>query len=427
MSRLTGTDAKGLLEAYSAVYASQELTEEQVWEEVETWVNSLLEEGYDLSDYTWEEMYEEYLLEYGENAGLGYARSPKEIERMKDNKPYVSPFARPRNVNTTVRNSATGEVLQKPKMGGINDPKYRGQELQQAARAKASQVKPTTPTTPTTTTPTTTTPPPKPAAGAPAAAAKPAAQTGPTGKPLVGGIERRTPTRAEMDAAKAYRTPAATTGTLGAATAAASTPAAFGSAPIAARPISPSTTSVAFTPSTGNLAARPVAPVPAAKPTPTPVSAAPKPSLQDKIRQQRLNMSFDVFDVVLGHLIDEGYADTQEAAIAIMSNMSEEWRDSIVDEVLDEELTGERLARADAKRQSLGRKKSTRDARVALDRVARGLEGTGTDGGRKAPTKRGGGGTKGQTKTSGAGGADDDRGDGNRAARRAGTYRTPMW
>jgi hypothetical protein len=39
--------------------------------------------------------------------------------------------------------------------------------------------------------------------------------------PLVGGIERRLPTRAEMDAAKAYRTPAATTGTLGAATAAA--------------------------------------------------------------------------------------------------------------------------------------------------------------------------------------------------------------
>jgi hypothetical protein len=63
MSRLTGSDALGLYEAYQAVYAPQELTEEQVWEEVETWVNSLLEEGYDLSDYTWEEMYEEYLRE----------------------------------------------------------------------------------------------------------------------------------------------------------------------------------------------------------------------------------------------------------------------------------------------------------------------------------------------------------------------------
>jgi hypothetical protein len=61
MSRITGNDAKGLMEAYGAVYTPQELTEEQVWEEVETWVNSLLEEGYDLSDYTWEEMYESYI------------------------------------------------------------------------------------------------------------------------------------------------------------------------------------------------------------------------------------------------------------------------------------------------------------------------------------------------------------------------------
>jgi hypothetical protein len=63
MSRLTGADALGLYGAYQAVYNPQELTEEQVWEEVETWVNSLIEEGYDLSDYTWEEMYEAYLEE----------------------------------------------------------------------------------------------------------------------------------------------------------------------------------------------------------------------------------------------------------------------------------------------------------------------------------------------------------------------------
>ena len=75
MSRLTGTDAYGLMEAYQAVYAPQELTEEQVWEEVENWVNSLLEEGYDLSDYTWEEMYENYVTENWAAVGkalLGY-------------------------------------------------------------------------------------------------------------------------------------------------------------------------------------------------------------------------------------------------------------------------------------------------------------------------------------------------------------------
>jgi hypothetical protein len=44
-----------------------------------------------------------------------------------------------------------------------------------------------------------------------------------------------------------------------------------------------------------------------------------------------LVQSFDPFDVVLGHLIDEGYADTEQAALQIMANMSEEWRESIVE------------------------------------------------------------------------------------------------
>ena len=79
MSRLTGSEAKSLMEAYQAVYAPQEITEEQIWEEVETWVNSLLEEGYDLSEYTWEEMYEAYLSEdiksFADKGGLVGAAS----------------------------------------------------------------------------------------------------------------------------------------------------------------------------------------------------------------------------------------------------------------------------------------------------------------------------------------------------------------
>jgi hypothetical protein len=39
----------------------------------------------------------------------------------------------------------------------------------------------------------------------------------------------------------------------------------------------------------------------------------------------------DLFDTILDYLVSEGYADTNEAAIAIMANMSEEWRDSIVE------------------------------------------------------------------------------------------------
>ena len=45
---------------------------------------------------------------------------------------------------------------------------------------------------------------------------------------------------------------------------------------------------------------------------------------------------YDLYDVILSHLLDEGYADTQEAAEAIMVNMSEDWRESIVEEVLEE-------------------------------------------------------------------------------------------
>ena len=70
MSRLTGSDVKSMMEAYNAVYAPQELTEEQVWVEVENWVNSLLEEGYDLSEYTWEEMYESYIEEQSKEANM---------------------------------------------------------------------------------------------------------------------------------------------------------------------------------------------------------------------------------------------------------------------------------------------------------------------------------------------------------------------
>jgi hypothetical protein len=40
----------------------------------------------------------------------------------------------------------------------------------------------------------------------------------------------------------------------------------------------------------------------------------------------------DLYDVVLEHLLDEGYADTEDAATVIMANMSEEWREEILDE-----------------------------------------------------------------------------------------------
>ena len=39
----------------------------------------------------------------------------------------------------------------------------------------------------------------------------------------------------------------------------------------------------------------------------------------------------DLFDIIKGHLIDEGFADTEEAAHSIMASMSEGWKQSIVE------------------------------------------------------------------------------------------------
>jgi len=52
--------------------------------------------------------------------------------------------------------------------------------------------------------------------------------------------------------------------------------------------------------------------------------------------RMRANEEVDIFDAILEYLVAEGYADTNESALVIMANMSEEWRESICEEVLDE-------------------------------------------------------------------------------------------
>jgi hypothetical protein len=44
------------------------------------------------------------------------------------------------------------------------------------------------------------------------------------------------------------------------------------------------------------------------------------------------NEEYDLYNIILSHLLDEGYADTEQAAEAIMVNMSEDWRQSICEE-----------------------------------------------------------------------------------------------
>jgi len=60
--------------------------------------------------------------------------------------------------------------------------------------------------------------------------------------------------------------------------------------------------------------------------------------LRNKVKAARKVLSkesYDLYDIILSHLISEGYADTEQAAEAIMVNMSEEWRESIVETRMD--------------------------------------------------------------------------------------------
>jgi hypothetical protein len=134
----------------------------------------------------------------------------------------------------------------------------------------------------------------------------------------------------------------------------AATPAARPAATPAARPAATTTPKPAAT-----SAAKPAAPAaPAAKPMSAMdqwAKANPKLAQAQKIRQQGgsraevnkalynkgtaaaektptvVKAGVDIFDLVKGYLLDEGYADSEDAAMVIMVNMSEEWKESILE------------------------------------------------------------------------------------------------
>ena len=115
------------------------------------------------------------------------------------------------------------------------------------------------------------------------------------------------------------------------------------------------------------------------------------------LAKSAMGEAVDLYDIILTHLLDEGYAETEDAVQAIMVNMSEEWRESIVEEVFDEALTGERYKKAVKK-----------PGGTAYSRMVS-----------ADPKKRATRGGRGGESDFGAG----DRGSGNKAARRAGTYK----
>ena len=80
-----------------------------------------------------------------------------------------------------------------------------------------------------------------------------------------------------------------------------------------------------------------------------------------KRRKRINNEETDLFDAILEHLVSEGYADTNESALVIMANMSEEWRESIVE--------------AD----SLAAFQARKEARLRRQRKREGVRSDGTD------------------------------------------------
>lgn len=68
MERITGNQVASLMESYHAVYDEnlrETLHEENEIQEFLEIINSLVEEGYDLSEYTYDELYEDYISEGG--------------------------------------------------------------------------------------------------------------------------------------------------------------------------------------------------------------------------------------------------------------------------------------------------------------------------------------------------------------------------
>lgn len=324
MSRITGTDAANLIEAYNSLYAPQEeveLTEEQVQEDFENWVNSLVEEGYDLSEYTWEDMYEEYITEIGVNFGGQKAvdavrarsaqqqQSAARLDTLRAQRfgagsyRTASPAPTGAQASTKPAPAPSRFGTTTPKGSSVTSTGVSG--LSPADRAAYS------------------------AGGGNAAAQKgmgrTTAQVIAQGRANLGRMDQGRPAPA------APARPAATTPARPAT--AAPKPASAPAAP--AKPASTATRGFQLARQGVDLS-KTSAPTPAApvkKPSLASQSAELRAMQAASRQRQGLTQSFDVFDVIKGHLIDEGYADTEETALVIMANMSEEWKNQILDSI----------------------------------------------------------------------------------------------
>jgi hypothetical protein len=233
---------RNLQEAYIGVYEG-DLTEEQ---EFKSWVTGLLDEGYDLSDYTWDKMYEIYneardpgVKDYkgGPAFGMTYS-TPKPPSGKKGDGSGYGPDEKFKNPDDNIKKPGT--TVPKPKPGGY------GRIFSNIPHG-------------------------------------------------IGAHANKTASRVTTI---------------------------IGKDPGAPR-------SQKMTPKKKNLE----------------IIRKPKNDVGEEV---------DLYDTILSHLMNEGYADTIEAAEGIMVNMSEEWRESIM-EISDERVIAARNALAKRTDNSVGR------------------------------------------------------------------------
>jgi hypothetical protein len=82
------------------------------------------------------------------------------------------------------------------------------------------------------------------------------------------------------------------------------------------------------------------------------------------------NEEVDIYDIVLSHLLDEGYADTIESAEAIMVNMSKDWREGIIDEAYVDYRKG-RLPSGRTPQQAAQGRRDALDAKIEAGSLTR--------------------------------------------------------
>jgi len=391
MSRLTGSDAKNLMEAYASVYAPQELTEEQIWEEVENWVNSLLEEGYDLSEYTWEEMYENYIEEvwgtqpssYKPNAldkamsslpskvgrAMGFGSSPDRKGQV-----YAGPgvgWVKKQSPSSNQSSALSGRV-------GYTDPN----KLSKDAAADLKNRYPTTTTQSSND---------RGGAGSgsgggsrggnsPAAPAKPStAKVDPT-KPAGSAMDQWAKANPKLAAAAAEK--ARIRGTqqtdnplmkdmkskLPMNSPSVQSPAvsklgagnqSLSQNPNAFKAATPSK-AIAAAPSTSAAASGSVAPATAAlAATPKPTPVAPRQTAREKMLNQ--SYEYDAFDLVLEYLIDNGHVETVDEALYVMMEMDAEVIQDIVEGSYEDRIAANNK-KYDRNRQRAAQRAAARNA-----------------------------------------------------------------